>query len=79
MKPVKNPSLKLFHKLFPSIAYKRGTNANQARNSRSKFGKERIRRIPERRLKKKPFFLMPHILRNKKIFFKKVRHLTKWK
>jgi hypothetical protein len=44
--------------------------ANQAKNSRSKSGKERIRRMPERRLNKKSLFFMGFILRNNTLFFK---------
>ena len=49
---------------------RRGTKANQAKNSRSKLGKERMRRIPETKHNKKSLLFMPKILRNKTLFFK---------
>jgi DNA-binding response OmpR family regulator len=72
MRPVKNPSLKPWNSPFPSIEWKRGTRANQAKNSRSKLGKERMRRIPERRLKRISLFFMVFILSNQKAIFKNV-------
>jgi hypothetical protein len=55
---------------FPMDCVKEGVNANQAKNSRSKFGKERIRRIPDKRLRRISLFFMDVVLRNKKTFFK---------
>jgi len=55
---------------LPSIERRRGTNANQAKNSRLKLGKERMRRAPERRLNKISFFFIFQILRNKRDIFK---------
>jgi hypothetical protein len=69
-KPAKKPRAKLWNRSFPDIAMRRGTRAIQAKNSRSNFGKERIRRTPERRLKKISLFFMKSILRNNRLFFK---------
>jgi hypothetical protein len=71
MMPVKNPSLKLWTNPFPSMEKKRGTKANQAKNSRSKFGKEKMRRILERKLKRISLFFMKLIISNKVVIFKK--------
>jgi len=55
---------------LPINGVREGVNANQAKNSRSKLGKERIRRIPDKRLRRISFFFMDVVLRNKRTFFK---------
>jgi hypothetical protein len=47
--PIRQERPKVAFKFTPLRANKKGTNAIQAKNPRSKFGKERTRRIAEER------------------------------